>query len=282
MGSHGMLDTDLRVPTSFPLSRNDSSTGEQPRPHRPLHEGRVQKHPPALPRHAGPCILQSPLPLHCPEAPSGSNVRKVQTSRPRAASWEGLARGCFELRGGGARQASQEKVVEGGGGGGASRKHCESEWQVELAGVEFRGGSACDPTAGGGGSAAQGTSVGANKQRMGSQAVGLVPPPGPGGRIGLGSTATPPPVFRCHATASTSRPSLSTSGSARRVMRYWDGSCASGDSDCSHVHARDHGRGEEPTARTAAGPDFRPESSEAGGGARRCRWAGLSGSGVVV
>lgn len=254
MGSHGMLATDLGVPTSFLLSRNESSTGEQPRPHRPLREGRVQKHAPALPQHAGPCILLSPLPLACPEALNRSKVRKVQTSRPRAASWEGLARGCFELRGGGARQVSQEKVAETGGGGGASGEHCESEWQVELAGVEFRGGSACDPTAGGGGSAVQGTSVGANKQRMGSQAEGLVPPPGPGGRIGLGNTATPPPVFRCHATASTSRPSLFTSGSARRVMRYWDGSCGSGDSDCSHVHTRDYGRGEELIAPHRCGP----------------------------
>lgn len=98
----------------------------------------------------------------------------------------------------------------------------------------------------------------------------------------MGGTVTPPPAFRCHATASTSRPSLYTSGPAWWVMRYWDGSCASGDSDCNHVQARDHGRGEEPIAPHRGQPP--PQTrivSEAGGRAPRCRWAGLRGSGIV-
>lgn len=96
---------------------------------------------------------------HVPDALRGRRGPRLQTSRPRAASWEARAGGCVEGTGGGARGAGgacPETVATGGWGGGASRGCCESEGQAELARAELGARSSRDPAVGGGGSAVQG------------------------------------------------------------------------------------------------------------------------------
>lgn len=94
------MDTGLGTPASFPLSRN-YGTGEKMEPRRPSAKAGVKGHTLALPQRAGPASCRR----HFPNAPPGRSVPRLQTSRQRAASWEGRAGGRIGLRGGGARRA---------------------------------------------------------------------------------------------------------------------------------------------------------------------------------
>lgn len=100
---------------SIPLFRKEGTRGGQPSSAaRPREgQGKVWDDAPAIPEPARPESDRR----HVPDAPGGRSVPRLQTSRPRAASWEVGAGGCVESRGGGARGACgacPETVAKGG------------------------------------------------------------------------------------------------------------------------------------------------------------------------